>query len=109
MKSAGDMKSFDDGKILKLKYEDFVDDPISNLEKICAHCGLEMSDEMVESTRAMVKSDRKNKWQRFDMTQLANILPEIRDEMGRHAYEIPQEISQPQVSQLSRDTVYAAQ
>lgn len=109
MKSAQDMESFDDGQILKLRYEDFVDDPISNLEDICAHCGLDMSSDMVESTRAMVKSDRKNKWLRFDKEQLANILPEIRDEMGRHGYDIPQEISQPQVTQLSRDIVYTAQ
>ncbi len=88
------MASFEDGQVLRLKYEDFVDDPISDLERICAHCGLEMSTDMVNAAREMVKSDRKIKWQRFDPHDLARIIPEISDEMRRHGYEIPPEITQ---------------
>jgi len=93
MKAEKDMATFDKGQILRLKYEDFVDDPISDLERICAHCGLEMTSDMVKATREMVKSDRKIKWQRFDPRDLARIIPEIRDEMQRHGYEIPAEIA----------------
>jgi hypothetical protein len=88
------MASFEDGRVLRLKYEDFVDDPISDLERICAHCGLEMSTDMVNAAREMVKSDRKIKWQRFDPHDLARIIPEISGEMQRHGYEIPPEITQ---------------
>jgi len=94
MKAEKDMATFEDGQILRLKYEDFVDDPISDLERICSHCGLEMSNDMVKATKEMVKSDRKIKWQRFDRRDLARILPEINDEMQRHGYEIPAEIAQ---------------
>jgi hypothetical protein len=94
MKAERDMASFDDGQILRLKYEDFVDNPISDLERICAHCGLEMTREMVDAAREMVKSDRKIKWQRFAPQDLARIIPEIRDEMQRHGYEVPPEIAQ---------------
>lgn len=94
MKAEKDMDAFEDGQILRLKYEDFVDDPITNLERICAHCGLEMTSDMVKATREMVKSDRKIKWQRFDPRDLARIIPEISDEMQRHGYEIPAEIAQ---------------
>lgn len=88
------MTSFENGRILRLKYEDFVDDPVAEFERICSHCGLEMSNEMVKATREMVKSDRKHKWQRFDPGDLARILPEISEEMERHGYEIPDMISQ---------------
>jgi hypothetical protein len=94
MKAEKDMATFDNGQILRLKYEDFVDHPISDLERICAHCGLEMSSDMVNATKEMVKSDRKIKWQRFDPRDLAKIIPEIRGEMQRHDYEIPPEITQ---------------
>jgi hypothetical protein len=88
------MESFADGQMLRLKYEDFVEDPISELERICAHCGLEMNIGMVNAAQEMVKSDRKLKWQRFNPHDLARIIPEISDEMARHGYEIPVEIAQ---------------
>ena len=101
------MLNFADGQILKLKYEDFVDDPISNLEQICVHCGLDISDDMVQATKEMVKSDRKLKWQRFDPQTLASILPELSDEMERHGYEIPVEIVEPEIFQHSEEMIYA--
>ena len=102
MKAEKDMASFDDGQILRLKYEDFVDNPVSDLERICAHCGLEMNSDMVNAAREMVKSDRKIKWQRFDPRDLARIIPEISDEMQRHGYEIPAEIAQA-IQNLARN------
>jgi hypothetical protein len=93
MKAEKDMATFDNGQVLRLKYEDFVDNPISDLERICAHCGLAMTGDMLNAAREMVKSDRKIKWQRFDPRDLARIIPEIRDEMQRHGYEIPAEIA----------------
>jgi hypothetical protein len=77
-----------------LKYEEFVDNPIHDLERICAHCQIGINNDMVNATKDMVKSDRKVKWQRFDPRDLARIIPEINDEMQRHGYEIPPEIAQ---------------
>lgn len=85
---------FEKAQLLRLKYEDFVEDPIFDLERICSHCGLEMTNEMVSAANEWVKSDRQDKWRRFDPRDLARILPEIRDEMQRHGYEIPREIAQ---------------
>lgn len=93
-KAEKDMAAFEEGQILRLKYEDFVEDPVSDLERICAHCGLEMSNDMVKATKQIVKSDRKLKWKRFDPRDLARILPEISTEMERHGYEVPEEIAQ---------------
>lgn len=107
-KSAKEMASFAEGQILKLKYEEFVDDPISNLENICAHCSLEMRNDMVNATKEMVKSNRKLKWKRFDPHRIARIMPEISDEMRRHGYEIPPEILQPEILQRSDAPIYAS-
>ncbi len=87
-----DLARFAPGEVLRLRYEDFVEDPISEAERICAHCGLEMTDQMVRAAKEWVKSDRQHKWRRFDPKELARILPEIRDEMQRHGYEIPEEL-----------------
>ncbi len=93
-KAANDLAVFEPGQVLRLKYEDFVEDPISELKNICAHCGLEMTDEVVNAANELVKSDRQAKWRRFDPQDLARIVPEIEEEMQRHGYELPPEVAQ---------------
>lgn len=93
-KAERDLAHFEDGRVLRLRYEDFVEDPVSDLERICAHCELEMTGDMVQAANEWVKSDRQDKWRRFDPQDLAQILPEIEDEMQRHGYEVPKEIAQ---------------
>jgi len=53
---------------------------------------LEMTADMAKAAKEWVKSDRQSKWRRFDPRELARILPEIRGEMQRHGYEIPDEL-----------------
>jgi len=84
---------FGKDRLLRLRYEDFVEHPIPYLEQICAYCGLNMTDSIVKAANELVKSDRQNKWQRFSPAELARIIPEIEDEMERHGYEIPAEIA----------------
>ena len=91
-KADHDLKDFGDGQLLRLRYEDFVESPIQHLQRICAHCGLEMTSEMEEFVRTTVKTDRNQKWQRFDAAQLARIIPEVAEQMSRNGYEIPDEI-----------------
>jgi ABC-type xylose transport system permease subunit len=85
---------FEPNQVLRLRYEDFVADPLSDLERICLHCGLTMTREMVRAAQDWVKSDRQLKWRRFDPCDLIRLLPELADEMQRHGYEIPPEIAQ---------------
>jgi hypothetical protein len=93
-KAEKDLALFGQGQVLRLRYEDFVANPISDLERICAHCGLEMTNDMVRAAKEWVTPDRQLKWQRFDPADLARILPEIEDEMQRHGYQVPPEIAQ---------------
>lgn len=93
-KADHDLAQFDDGQVLRMRYEDFVADPLEHLKRICSHCDLQMTDEMVDFVRSTVKTDRQAKWQRFDAEQLARIIPELRDQMLRDGYDVPDEIAQ---------------
>ena len=76
-KAERDLARFEPGRVLRLKYEDFVENPLSDLERICAHCDLAMTDEMVRAAKDLVKSDRQTKWRRFDPHELARLLPDV--------------------------------
>jgi hypothetical protein len=86
------MARFEDGRILRLKYETFVENPTPELERICAHTGVSMTREMVRAATEWVKSDRQQKWRRFDPRDLARLLAELEGEMRRHGYTVPAEI-----------------
>ena len=107
-KAEKDLALFEHGRVLRLRYEDFVEDPISEMERICAHCGLEMATRMVTAANEWVKSDRQDKWRRFEPRDLARILPEISDEMERHGYEIPPEIAQFRTTKPSVTNIITA-
>lgn len=92
-KAEKDLALFEDGQVLRLRYEDFVQDPISHMQHICTHCDLQMTGEMVETVRETVKTDRRLKWQRFEPHVLAQIIPELKNEMARHGYDVPIEIA----------------
>jgi hypothetical protein len=92
-KAEEDLSHFAEGEVLKLRYEDFVESPLAYLQRICGHCGLEPSDEMVRFVQETVKTDRKRKWDRLDPKLLARILPEFADAMERNGYEVPPEIA----------------
>ena len=81
------------GQLLRVRYEDFVESPVEYLHRICQHCGLQMTDAMADHVRTTVKTDRLDKWQRFDAQQLARILPELSEQMIREDYDIPEEIA----------------
>jgi len=88
-KAERDLASFDKSQLLRLRYEDFVQDPIFDMERICAHCGLEMTNDLAKTVREMVKADRNLKWQRFEPHILDQIIPELHSEMERLGYEVP--------------------
>jgi len=93
-KAAEDLSHFEEGEVLTFRYEDFVEEPVSHLERIATHCGLRMTGDMVTAANEWVASDRQEKWRRFAMDELATVLPELRGEMERHGYEVPPEIAE---------------
>lgn len=103
-KAEADLAQFANGRVLRLRYEDFVEDPVGDMARICAHCDLELTDEMVTAANDWVKSDRQEKWRRFDPRDLARLLPELRDEMKRHGYEVPVEIARASLELRHEET-----
>ena len=93
-KADRDLALFEEGQVFRLRYEDFVENPVDYLQRICLHCEVEMTDQMVEYVRTTVRTDRGTKWQRFDAQQLAKIIPELSQEMIRNGYEVPDAIAQ---------------
>ena len=92
-KAEADLAHFAEGQVLRFRYEDFVETPASHLERICRHCGLEMTEEMRRLVNETVSSDRNFKWQRFDSDALARVVPEVAEEMRRNGYDLPPEIA----------------
>ena len=92
-KAERDLAQFEPGQVLRLRYEDFVDDPLAGLQRICAHCNLEMTTDLARQVQDMVKTDRKQKWQRFEPGELARIIPELMTEMQRAGYTVPTEFT----------------
>ena len=88
-----DLAPFQSGTVLRLRYEDLVEDPVGHLERIAAHCELSTTPGMFDVARQMIKSDRQDKWRRFDSAELATVIPEVRSEMERHGYPVPDEIA----------------
>ena len=92
-KAERDLAAFDDGQVLRLRYEDFVTDPLADMERICVHAGIPMSPEIELAARDIVKTDRLTKWTRFDPAELASLLQELEVEMHRHGYTVPDSIA----------------
>lgn len=90
-KAEKELPNFTETQLLRLRYEDFVAEPLKQLERICAHCDIDMHEEMIAFVRETVRTDRQLKWQRFDTEELARLLPEIRHQMSFYDYEIPED------------------
>lgn len=87
-----DVAAFEPGRILRLRYEDLVVDPVPHLEKIWGHCGIVPTAEMYRMAQDVVDPARQDKWRRFDREELKAVLPELEEEMKRHGYAIPAEL-----------------
>ena len=88
-KAEADLAKLQKDRVLTLRYEDFVAEPVTHLERICKHIGLEMVDEMARGAREIVDPKRQEKWRRLAPDTLMKVLPEISSQMGRHDYVVP--------------------
>jgi hypothetical protein len=88
-----DLRKLDPLKILRIRYEDFVDAPDEQFELICRHFNLAITDQIVDSIKHTVDPNRKEKWRRrLDLSIIAKCAPILEDEMARHGYTIPKDI-----------------
>jgi hypothetical protein len=90
-----DLRKIDPLKVLRIRYEDFVDAPVEQFERVCRHFNLSITEQMVDSIKRTVDPNRKEKWRRrLDLSAIAKCAPILKAEMARHGYTIPKDILQ---------------
>ena len=91
-KAEEDLAALPADRVLKLKYEEFVAAPEEVLTAICAHCGLEVTTEMIEMAKEIIDPNRQQKWERFDRDTLRSLVTELEAEMERQDYQVPPQL-----------------
>lgn len=89
MQAEEDICKLDKDIVMRIKYEDFVADPVAKFEKILKFFNLNMPEGMSTSISKSVDPGRQQKWQSLDKKILNDCLPYLRDEIKRHGYNIP--------------------
>ena len=82
------------GFVLRLRYEDFVSDPVDQFARVLEHQGLAMTPGLADQVAAKVDPGRQTKWKRLDADVFRRVVPILRDEMQRNGYEIPEEVAE---------------
>jgi len=88
-----DFAKIDPGVALKLRYEDFVADPVVQFERILSHFDLAMTPELARVVRRRVDPNRQTKWRDMDYNILRSCVPLLESEMKRYGYETPPELA----------------
>lgn len=87
-----ELAKLDPNLILRLRYEDFVADPVNQFDRVLAHFGLSMTTELAKTVDSVVDKGRQGKWRRLDRKTLGLCLPILAQEMARHGYEVPPDL-----------------
>jgi hypothetical protein len=87
-----DLAALDPARLVRVRYEDFVTDPVAQYRRIAAHVDLRPTEAIEARIREMVDPGRRDKWRRLDEDVLRRCLPILRDEMARHGYEPPEDL-----------------
>lgn len=87
-----DLARLGDGRVLTCRYEDLMRDTEATLRRIYGHCGLTVSDDILQQAKEIVDPGRQEKWLRLDREALRAVLPELEEEMRVCGYEIPAEL-----------------
>ncbi len=82
-----DFAKIDPSKIMAIRYEDFVENPVEMYRKIAEHFNLELTEKVETQINNMVDSGRQEKWKRLDKDVLKRCLPILKDEMEKHGYD----------------------
>ncbi len=91
--AAEDLKQVDPSKVLYMRYEDFVADPGQKFATICRHFDLPVNEDVLQKVNADADPNRQTKWKRLDPQLLKRCITHLRDEMDRHGYTVPDELS----------------
>jgi hypothetical protein len=82
-----DLSKMDPSKVMRIRYEDFVQNPVEMYRDITDFFNLELTEKIESQIKEMVDPGRQDKWKRLDIDVLRRCYPILKDEMQRHGYE----------------------
>jgi hypothetical protein len=80
-------------RVLQLRYEDLVTNPVIEFEKIYNHLRMDYSTNIKKQIQNAVQSNCQDKWQRLDSATVLKCIPHMADEMIRQGYNSISEVS----------------
>lgn len=89
-----DLAKLDPAVWMKIRYEDFVTDPVNNFTRILEHFNLEMTPEVAAAIEEKTDPGRREKWKRLDRQEIEGYLPILAEEMRRQGYDIPEDLAE---------------
>lgn len=92
MQAEEDLAGIDPDLVLRLRYEDFVEQPVKHFDRMMQHFDLDFPVELADLIRERVDPNRREKWKRLDPRVIAECLPILEPEMQRHGYTVPEEL-----------------
>jgi hypothetical protein len=84
-----DLARLEPGRVIHLRYEDFVTRPVEHFQRVLDHFGLTMTTEVERALREQVDPGRQQKWHRLDPEVILRCLPILKEEMIREGYPAP--------------------
>lgn len=91
-----DIPKLPPGTVIRIRYEDFVRDPVDSFRNLCEHFDLPLTGDLEKHIRDTVDPGRQTKWRRLDPEVVTRCLPILVDEMKRHGYEVPEDLQNPE-------------
>lgn len=89
-----DFAGVDPARLMKIRYEDFVQSPVEHFERILTHFDLKMTAQLERVLREDVDPTRQGKWRRLDDHVLRDCLPILRQDMELEGYTIPDDVAE---------------
>jgi hypothetical protein len=84
-----ELHSLPEKRMLTISYTDFVRDPMTKLEQICAHCDLDMNDIFVRRLKNFRIRNADEAWQRgLPSTQIELLNDSLGEHLARFGFEI---------------------
>ncbi|MHC4349716.1 MAG: sulfotransferase family protein [Planctomycetota bacterium] len=84
-----DLARLEPDRVIHLRYEDFVQQPVDHFGRVLEHVDLRMTREVEQTLREQVDPGRQKKWYRLDREVIVRCLPILEDEMTRQGYAVP--------------------
>ena len=89
--AAQDIAELPEGRVMKIRYEDFVENPVGVFEGVMKHTGEKMTREIADWLDKNIDAGRQTKWHRLDRGVVSRVIPILERAMADENYRVPGE------------------